>query len=277
MPLLSLGLSPCPNDTFIFDALLNQRLDVGDLQFSTILTDVEELNQLAFRNELDITKVSYHAFLHLTDTYQLLSSGSAIGFECGPLLVAKKDYTAEEIKSLRVAIPGKNTTANLLLDYAFPGIHNKIEMQFSSIEQAVLEGSADVGLIIHESRFTYHEKGLIKIEDLGEFWQNRTGCPIPLGGIIIKKNLPSEIKIKFSEALKKSVSFAFENPDISADFVKKHAQEMDDEVIKKHIALYVNEFSLDLGIIGRKAINMLFEYAKNAGKIENIPKSIIFE
>jgi 1,4-dihydroxy-6-naphthoate synthase len=256
---LTLGFSTCPNDTFIFDAMVNGRIDTEGLRFELHLADVEELNRLAFSTSLDITKVSYHAFAYLSASYQLLTAGSALGFNNGPLLISKHKIYPDELSDLRIAIPGKYTTANLLLSIAYPDLKNKIEYLFSDIEEVILSGEADAGVIIHENRFTYRAKGLRKIIDLGEYWDQQTGLPIPLGGIIVKRSLPKEIRLKVNRIMKRSVEHALQNPNDSLPFVKKHAQSMDESVMRNHIQLYVNDFSVDLGMKGREAITTLYD------------------
>ncbi|WP_214073275.1 1,4-dihydroxy-6-naphthoate synthase [Mucilaginibacter sp. dw_454] len=264
---LTLGFSPCPNDTFIFDALIHHKIDTEGLDFEVHYDDVETLNQKAFRGELDITKLSYHAFAYIVDKYVLLDAGSALGFGVGPMLICKEDPAVLEAKlktdgaNVKIGIPGKYTTANFLLGLAFPDATNKIELVFSDIENAVLEGRVDAGLIIHENRFTYQEKGLKKIIDLGDYWEKETGCAIPLGGIVANRNLPEDIQHKINRVLRKSVEFAFANPKSGLDFIRQHAQEMSEEVMYKHIDLYVNKYSIDLGEEGRKAIRLLFDTA----------------
>lgn len=256
---LSLGFSPCPNDTFIFDALVHNKIDTEGIEFDYFLSDVEELNQQALQNIPDVSKVSFHAFLFLRNKYTLLNSGSALGENVGPILISKKKYSLYEINDLRIAIPGKLTTANLLLKIAAPKAINKTEIIFSEIENAVIENKFDAGLIIHENRFTYQKKGLKKIIDLGEFWENLTQTPIPLGGIIAKKSLPNDIIEKLNRIIKRSVLFAMKNPDSSKNFVKQNAQKMADDVIEKHINLYVNNYTIDLGEKGKEAINVLIQ------------------
>lgn len=258
---ITLGFSPCPNDTFMFHALVNGLLDTGGLEFEPFIADVEALNKEAFAARLDVTKLSYHALGHLLDRYELLDAGSALGNNCGPLLIAKRPLHAEEIHSARIAIPGRLTTANFLLSLAFPDHTNRIEMLFSEIEDAVLSGSVDAGLIIHENRFTYEQKGLVKIMDLGEYWERQTELPIPLGAIAVKRSLPHHVKLKIEQLLRASVVKARENPAATTPYVKKYAQEMDPEVMHKHINLYVNDFSISLGERGRKAVSRLFEMA----------------
>lgn len=262
---LSLGFSPCPNDTFIFEAMVHKYIDTLGLDFEVILGDVEALNLKAMAGELDITKLSFHAFGHVMDQYALLESGSALGNNCGPLLISKKKMTTEELKTARIAIPGKLTTANFLLSLAYPEALNKYEIIFSEIENEVLNGRADAGLIIHENRFTYHEKGLVKIVDLGSFWEDSTNMPIPLGGIVVKKALSPEIQAKVSEVMKQSVLWARNQSGHLSEYVKSHAQEMEETVMKQHINLYVNEFTEGLGTKGRAAVNTLFAKAQEKG------------
>jgi 1,4-dihydroxy-6-naphthoate synthase len=274
---LSLGFSPCPNDCFIFDALVHGRIDTEGLEFDVVLADVEALNRRAFSGTIDITKLSYHAYAHLTDTYVLLNAGSALGFGVGPLLIAKTQIPVSRIPDASIAIPGKYTTANFLFSLAFPGAMNKQELLFSEIEEAVLSGKVDAGVIIHENRFTYQQKGLKKIMDLGEWWETEVKAAIPLGGIAAKRSLPDEVKHQVDRLIRKSVEFAFANPDASRSFVKAHAQEMSEEVMKKHIELYVNRYSIDLGAEGRRAVEVLFSRARQAGVIKNSAHSIFLE
>src|SRR6195952_4192206 len=277
---LTLGFSPCPNDTFIFDALIHHKIDTEGLEFEVFYDDVETLNQKAFRGELDITKLSYHAFAYAADKYILLDAGSALGFGVGPMLICKGN--AEDLKTqldtgnphLKIGIPGKYTTANFLLSLAYPEATNKQELVFSDIENAVLDGRVDVGLIIHENRFTYQDKGLKKIIDLGDYWEKQTSCAIPLGGIVANRNLPADVQQKINRVLRKSVEFACANPKSGLDFIRQHAQEMSEEVMYKHIDLYVNKYSIDLGIEGRKAITLLFDKALEKGIIPTIKHEI---
>ena len=271
---LSLGFSPCPNDTFIFDALIHHKIDTEGLTFEAHFDDVETLNQKAFAAELDITKLSYHAFAHVLNKYVLLSAGSALGFGVGPLLISKQKNIDIADTNLRVGIPGKYTTANFLLSSAHPHLKNKVEIVFSEIEQKLLNNEIDLGLIIHENRFTYLEKGLHKVMDLGEYWEEETGGPIPLGGIMVKRSLPDDIKLKVQRVLRKSVEFAFANPKSGLEFIKLHAQEMSEEVMYKHIDLYVNSYTLDLGVEGRKAVNLLFKKAVDIGLIDELREDI---
>ncbi len=270
----TLGFSPCPNDCFIFDALVHKKIDTQGIDFSVVMEDVEALNNRAFRQELDITKLSYHAFLYLTDHYALLNSGSALGFNCGPLLVKDAKTDIQDINAASIAIPGKYTTANFLLSLAFPKATNRKETLFSDIEGAVLSHQADAGLLIHENRFTYEQKGLEKIIDLGEFWESLIHAPIPLGGIVVKRSVDQALQRTVDSLIRRSVEFAFANPESCMAYVKAHAQEMDEEVMKKHIALYVNSFSVDLGETGRGAVELLFKKAEENHLIEGLAPQI---
>lgn len=255
---LTIGYSPCPNDTFIFDAMVHGKIDTEGLTFTPYLEDVETLNRKAAAGEFAITKLSFFAFAKVTNFYQLLASGSAMGKGVGPLFISKKKFTDAEKEIQSIAIPGRNTTAYFLLRSFYPGLTNVTELVFSDIESAILEGKVDAGVIIHENRFTYEAKGLLKIADLGELWEKKTQLPIPLGGIAIQRNLPDDLKKKVERVLRKSVEFAFAHPQSSFQYVKEHAQEMSEEVRKKHIELYVNSYSTDLGETGKKAIHEMF-------------------
>ena len=268
---LTLGFSPCPNDTFIFDALVNGRIDLGEIELEVVLADVEELNRMALAGKLDITKISYNAFAHVHYKYQLLNAGSALGNNCGPLLISKNPFSKKELSEATIAIPGKNTTANFLMSFAYPQAQNKTEFLFSEIENAVLNDEVDAGVIIHENRFTYQEKGLVKIADLGAFWEKETGFPIPLGGIAVHRRVKPSVRKQFDKLLRQSVQFAFENPNASMDYVKCHSQEMNEDVMREHIDLYVNQYSVDLGEEGKAAIAKMFEVGKQFGmpRVEN--------
>jgi 1,4-dihydroxy-6-naphthoate synthase len=274
---LSIGFSPCPNDTFIFDALVHHKIDTEGLDFEVYLGDVEDLNQKAFNNKLDITKLSYHAYGYLTKNYVLLDAGSALGKGCGPILVQSSKVQSLKLDEAKIAIPGKYTTANFLLSIAHPEATNKVEMLFSDIEDALLTGKVDAGLIIHENRFTYQQKGLEKIVDLGEFWEQTTGSLIPLGGIVIRRNLPIETIQKVNRLLRKSIEYAFENPDSPLAYMQCHAQEMDKKVMMQHVELYVNKYSIDLGDEGKSAITKMFNLAQEKGIIPKISKAIFIE
>jgi 1,4-dihydroxy-6-naphthoate synthase len=271
---LSLAFSPCPNDTFIFDALVHKRIDTMGFDFEVVLADVEGLNKMAFKSEMDITKLSFHALAHVTDNYQLLNSGSALGNGCGPLLVTKPENIKREVSTLKTAIPGKYTTANFLLGLAYPNLNQKEEVLFSEIEDAVLSGVYDAGLIIHENRFTYEAKGLKLINDLGAYWEEFSGEAIPLGAIAIKRSLSEKVKKDIDSLIRKSVEFAFEHPDLSMPYTREHAQNMDDKVMQQHIALYVNKYSVDLGKEGKRAVRLLFDTAQKKGIIPLIQEPL---
>ncbi|MBK7936804.1 MAG: 1,4-dihydroxy-6-naphthoate synthase [Lewinellaceae bacterium] len=274
MTKLSLGFSPCPNDTFIFDAMLHGKVDTEGLEFEAFMEDVEALNRRAFAGGIAVTKLSYHAFAYLTEQYVLLDAGSALGNNCGPLLVARAPMDEAAITSARIAIPGKMTTANFLLSLAYPDAQNKQEFLFSDIEDAVLDGRAGAGLIIHENRFTYAQKGLVKLRDLGEYWETATGLPIPLGGIVVSRMLPADIQQKVNRVMRRSVAYAFAHPGDVMPFVRQHAQAMDDAVMKAHIALYVNDFTGDLGEKGRSAVAQMFRIAREKNVIPAYAENI---
>ncbi len=271
---LTIGFSPCPNDTFMFDALVNGKIDTGNLEFEVYMEDVETLNQWAAEGRLDITKVSYNAFLSMTDKYALLDSGSALGNGCGPLLISAQPMDKADVPHKQIAIPGVNTTANLLFSLAFPEARNKQAVRFSDIEKLLLDGEMDCGVIIHENRFTYAQKGLYKIQDLGEYWENLTGCPIPLGGIIIKRTIAHGIQQQVNQLLGQSVQYAFAHYPQLGSFVTDNAQEMDEDVMRQHINLYVNDYSVSLGEKGRAAISRLFTEAHQRHIIDHIPENI---
>jgi 1,4-dihydroxy-6-naphthoate synthase len=266
---LSLGFSPCPNDCFMFDAIVNRRIDLEGLEFSVRMADVEALNTSAFAGQADVTKLSYHAYAHCIRNYVLLDAGSALGRNCGPLLISRRKISFEEVADggLRIVIPGKFTTANFLLSLVFPAARDKTERLFSEIEIALLDGEFDAGLIIHENRFTYETKGLKKIVDLGECWESETGTPIPLGGIVVNRALSEELKRTVNRVLRRSVEYAFAHRTASLPFVREHAQEMSEDVMYQHIDLYVNAYSVDLGAEGKRAVETLFEKGQAIGLI----------
>jgi len=259
---IKLAFSPCPNDTFIFDGMVHGKIDTEGLGFDYRMEDVESLNQLALTGNIDMVKVSYHTWLYLTKKYILLNSGSALGFGNGPLLIAKKEFPREEIKHITVAIPGEYTTAHLLFRIAFPEIEKKQFMVFSGIEDAILSGRVDAGVIIHEKRFTYEQKGLKKIIDLGEYWEQLTNSPIPLGGIVVRNTLEDDIISKLQRIMHRSVIYAIEHPVDVMPFVRCNAKEMDEDVMKKHISLYVNDYSVDLGTKGKEAVAQLLRVSQ---------------
>lgn len=256
----TLGFSPCPNDTFIFDALVNHKIDSGEIEFDVRLEDVETLNELAIDSMLDFTKVSYGVLPLITTDYKVLNSGSALGKGVGPLLISKENIPFEEVDNCVIAIPGENTTAHLLFSQAFPNAKNKVFKRYDEIEKFVLDSNEkSLGVIIHENRFTYFERGLQKIVDLGNFWENKTGYPIPLGGIVGKKSLGESILSKVDALIKESIKYAFKNYPLITDYVKIHSQEMEPEVMKKHIDLYVNNYSIALGKDGKRAIEHVLD------------------
>ncbi len=271
---LSLGFSPCPNDTFLFYALVHHKIDLEGLNFEMRLADVEALNQAAFQEDLDITKLSYHAYTKVLSQYILLDSGSALGNNCGPLLIAKGPLSPEQINQGTIAIPGHNTTANFLLSLAYPQAQNRQEYLFSDIEGALLRDEVTAGLIIHENRFTYQAKGLHKIVDLGEYWESTTQLPIPLGGICIRRHLPLEVQQKVNRVLQRSVRYAFDHPEETKPYVRAHAQEMSEEVMFQHIDLYVNHYTEQLGEQGRHAVRELFARAQQQGVLQPFEESI---
>jgi 1,4-dihydroxy-6-naphthoate synthase len=273
----TLGFSPCPNDTFIFDALVNGHIDTRGLEVSYVLEDVETLNRYALEGKLDITKLSYSTLLHTIHQYALLHSGSALGKGVGPLLVAKQGFDLGSLPEKTIAIPGANTTANLLLTLAHPKATNKTEVLFSNIEQAVLDGAFDAGLIIHESRFTYAAKGLVQLMDLGDWWERTTQAPIPLGGIVARRSLPRAVIATVDALIKESIAWSWQRYPQLSPFVTQHAQEMEPAVMRQHIDLYVNDYTNDLGTTGRHAIDTLFATAKAAGLIAGrFPETIYY-
>ena len=265
---LSLAFSTCPNDTFIFDALVNNRISIEGFSFTKILGDIQELNTMALSGDVDVVKISFALYPLIHQKYQMLSAGSALGSGVGPLVISKRKIYPDEIQHAKVAIPGLNTTANLLFSLAYPEAKNKQVFLFSDIEEAILDNEVDVGVIIHENRFTYMQKGLMKIADLGDFWETQTKLPIPLGGIAVKRSLPQSAKLKINQLVRASVEFAMKNPNVSNDFVHNNAQSMEVEVMQKHIELYVNKYSVDLGEFGKKAVARLLA-ASQTHKEEN--------
>lgn len=278
---LTLGFSPCPNDTFIFDAMVHGKIDTKGLQFEYALEDVETLNRWADEGRLDVTKLSYNSFLHNVHQYALLHSGSALGKGVGPLLIRNPESEIRNdlsgfLNSASIAIPGFNTTANLLLTLAFPGAKNRTEVLFSEIEQAVLDGRYDAGLIIHESRFTYAQKGLEKLLDLGDWWEGAAGAAIPLGGIVMRRSLGAELCAVVDGIIRESVQYSWRHYPALAPFVTEHAQEMEESVMRQHIDLYVNEYTTDLGPEGEGAIRVLFRKAEEAGLLSGPPADIFY-
>jgi len=283
---LTLGYSPCPNDTFIFDALVNKKIDNEGLEFDTVLEDVETLNKWSFEKKLDITKLSYPAFFQNLDKYVLLNSGAALGKGVGPILISNKEPGIMNVEEMTIALPGENTTANLLFSFAYPDVKNKTFMRFDKIEDFVLNdstkaspaggglvGAAALGVIIHENRFTYQQKGLHKVTDLGEYWEEKMNAPIPLGGIAVKRSIDKEISLKIDKLIRKSIEFAFSHYPLITEYVKQHSQEMSEDVMRQHIELYVNNFSIDLGYDGKQAIETLYKIAATQLPISSVQSS----
>ncbi|RYY47193.1 MAG: 1,4-dihydroxy-6-naphthoate synthase [Chitinophagaceae bacterium] len=252
----TIGFSPCPNDTFIFDALVNKKVDTEGIDFETFLEDVQTLNQWAIEGRLDITKLSYGVLPKVVSHYKLLDSGGALGLGVGPLLVGRHAENAQPVEQSLIAIPGENTTAHLLFSLKYPNALNKVFIRYDEVENFVLSGKG-LGVIIHENRFTYKEKGLHKIADLGDYWEQQTQVPIPLGGIVIKKQIEPALQKQVEQLIRKSIEFAFSNYPNLNDYIRVHSQEMSEEVMRKHIDLYVNNFSLSLGDKGRTAVQAL--------------------
>lgn len=257
----SIGFSPCPNDTFIFDALINNKIDTGNIEWEVVMEDVETLNKMAVQGKLDITKISYGALARVLPNYKVLDAGGALGKGVGPLLISKNPISVEEVQDCTIAIPGINTTAHLLFAMAFPKAKKKNFMVFSSIENAISSGLVDCGVIIHENRFTYSQKGLHKIIDLGEYWEQETQCPIPLGGIVMNRKFDDLTMRNVNSLIQKSLAYSQENYPTLSEFVINNAQEMQPDIMRQHIELYVNEFSKDLGKVGRQAVFQLLEIA----------------
>ncbi len=254
----TLGFSPCPNDTFIFDALVNKKIDTGDINFEVILEDVQTLNKWAMIGKLDITKLSYGVLPLVLDEYAVLNSGSALGRGVGPLLITKNAITSTKVDDYTIAIPGEQTTAHLLFSLAYPTAKRKLFLRYDEIENFVAQGKG-LGVIIHENRFTYQDNGLKKIMDLGNFWEKATGSAIPLGGIVIKRKIATNIQKKIESLIKKSIEYAFINYPLLNDYIRNNAKEMSEAVMRKHIDLYVNKFSLDLGREGKTSIKKLLK------------------
>ncbi|HET6995485.1 MAG TPA: 1,4-dihydroxy-6-naphthoate synthase [Chitinophagaceae bacterium] len=284
---LTIGFSPCPNDTFIFDALVNKKINTGEIDFDPILEDVETLNQWALQGRLDITKLSFPAFFQSPDKYVLLNAGSALGKGVGPLLISRHpllgsidndaaniQHQASSIQHQAIALPGINTTANLLFSFAYPEATNKEFMIFSAIEDAVLSGKTDLGVIIHENRFTYQQRGLHKVRDLGEYWEQKMQVPIPLGGIAIKRSIDVSTATTVDKLIRKSLDHAFANYPVITSYVKQHSQAMSEDVMRQHIDLYVNDYSLDLGAGGKSAIETLYKVFLSTGTCNRYPGNL---
>lgn len=274
---LTLGFSPCPNDTFIFDALVNKKIDTEGLEVEPVLADVQTLNEWALQGKLDISKISYGVLPLIAGQYTVLQAGGALGKGVGPLLITRKDagLTAKDINEATIAIPGEHTTAHLLFSLAFPGAKHKQFKVFSDIENAVLKGEVDAGVIIHENRFTYQDKGLAKLMDLGEYWEQQTGNPIPLGGIVMKKTFPAALQAKLDRLIRQSLEYSFARYPAITEYVKLHAQEMSESVMRQHIDLYVNDYSLQLGEDGQAAVKKFIEI-HSALHHQAVPEAALF-
>ncbi len=275
---LTLGFSPCPNDTFIFDALVNKKIATEGFEFEAVLADVETLNQWALEGKLDITKLSFPAFFRSLEHYTLLNAGSAVGKGVGPLLItdSQQEIIDDEINQASIALPGANTTANLLFTFAYPDAKDKTFMLFSAIEDALVNKETDLGVIIHENRFTYQQKGLKKVKDLGEYWEQKMELPLPLGGIAINQSVKRSVALKVNELIRKSLEFAFKNYPVITDYVKQYSQEMSEDVMRQHIDLYVNDYSLDLGDDGKLAIESLHEVFLEINNQETDDEDVLF-
>jgi 1,4-dihydroxy-6-naphthoate synthase len=271
---LSLGFSPCPNDTFIFEALVHGRVDTEGISFDWFLADVEELNRRAMEGSVDITKMSFHAYAVAAANYLILDSGSALGRNNGPLVVSRRKLYPDELENALIAIPGKYTTANLFFSIFWPGASRKREYLFSDIPEAVMSGEVDAGIIIHETRFTYQALGLKKVADTGEYWEKMTGMPVPLGGIVVNRGVNEDIAAKVSRSIRRSIEYAWADPSASLDFIRRNAREIDAAVTKEHISLFVNSFSLSLGEEGKAAIERLYSVARERKVIDAIPERI---
>ncbi len=273
--IITIGFSPCPNDTFIFDALVNKKIDTGNLQFDPVLEDVQTLNQWAIQGKLAVTKLSYGVLPLVTNKYNLLNSGSALGRGVGPLLITNDAEKDTDVNGQLIAIPGENTTANLIFSLAYPDAKKKVFLRYNEIENFVLQNKG-LGVIIHENRFTYAEKGLVKIKDLGDNWEKVTGNPIPLGGIVVRKEIDLQIQKLIDALIKKSIEFAFANYPQLNDYIKTNSQEMSEDVMRKHIDLYVNDYSLNLGENGIAAVKKLMEvYAHQTNSLPAAPISFM--
>ena len=251
---IRLAISPCPNDTFMFDAIVNRRIDLDGFDVEVTYLDIEQLNAAALERKYDVTKCSTAILGAVADSYTLLDSGSALGRGNGPLLVRRK---GEAAPLKRIAVPGEHTTANRLVMRLFPDIVERVPMLFSEIAEAVERGDYDGGVLIHEGRFVYHRRNLELVADLGLEWEARMDLPLPLGSIIAARDMGDEVRERFEALLRRSIEYAFANPMASRDFIKQHAQELDDFVIDSHIALFVNDYSLSLGDVGRRAVEAL--------------------
>ena len=279
---ITIGFSPCPNDTFIFDAMVNGKIDTEGLTFDVVMEDVQTLNEMAIDGKIDVTKISYGTLPLIQENYVVLNSGSALGMGVGPLLISSFPVPAPAVNQCVVAIPGKYTTAHVLFSLAYPEAHNKVFLRYDEIEGFVLrnKGSLEniqavhLGVIIHENRFTYQDKGLVKQTDLGAFWEDETGYPVPLGGIVARRDIDTEISKKINRLIKKSLEYSYAQGDQLTDFVRDNAMEMEESVMRQHIELYVNDYSIDLGERGKEAVMKFISVHSSINKIEMTGKPI---
>ena len=271
----TLGFSPCPNDTFIFDAMVNKKIDTCGFDFTVALQDVQTLNEWATQGKLDISKISYGVLPLVLHQYRVLNAGGALGKGVGPLLIARTAMPLDALRTATIAIPGRNTTAHMLFSLAFPDAVHKRFMLFSDIEQAVINGTVDAGVIIHENRFTYRQKGLIKLLDLGEYWEQETQSPIPLGGIVTRKSYRPDLQLQLDDIIRRSLEYAFSHYPVLTEYVKQHAQEMEEAVMRQHIDLYVNNYSIALQDDGKAAVKKLLDVYGQVNKVA-IPDEDVF-
>ena len=256
--MMTINISSCPNDTFMFDALLHGKIDTKGYRFELHIGDIAELNSYVLDGSVDISKISYATYPLIENNYQILTSGSAMGRGNGPLLVSKYKIYPDEVSSLKIGVPGLTTTANMLLTIGFGDVRERKEYLFSDISEAILEGEVDAGVLIHEERFTYKSKGLNLISDLGDMWEQKSGLLIPLGAIVVRRDIDDKIKRDIDMLVRESISYAFSNPLSSRSFVKSYAQELDSVVIDKHIEMFVNDYSLNVNDLGRASVANFF-------------------
>jgi 1,4-dihydroxy-6-naphthoate synthase len=272
---LSLGFSSCPNDTYIFDALVNNKIDTGGFTFDVVMEDVQTLNEMAMAGKLDISKISFGSLPLVLEKYVTLNAGAALGKGVGPLLISSLPIPEPAIRQCVIAIPGRHTTAHVLFSLAYPEAANKVFLRYDEIEDFVLSNTGTLqniqavklGVIIHENRFTYQNKGLIKITDLGEYWETETGLPVPLGGIVAKRSLPVEVAVRVEQLIRESVEYSRAQGNELSDFIKENAQEMSAEVMQMHIDLYVNDFTIDLGKAGKNAVKKFVQVHSSINKL----------
>lgn len=259
---ISLNISTCPNDTFMFDALIHKRIDTKGYEFELTMEDIDLLNKEVAKGSVDVSKISYANYPNIAENYKILRSGGALGSGNGPLLVSRKKIYVDEIPYLKIGIPGEDTSANLLLNFASPEVKEKKVYLFSDVSEAIIGDEIDAGILIHEERFSFKEKGLSLVLDLGQNWEDKTGLLVPLGAIVINKRLDEKIQKEINDLIRESIDFAFKNPSLSYNFVKNNAKELSDDTIFKHIDMFVNEYSLDLG---KKGVDSVLKFLNNKG------------